>query len=151
MRTTHFAAAATALALMTASASAQNLVPATPAGSSALQDGLFRASDIADSRVYALSREGGITWEDDTVYTAIDPDWEDLGEIQDVVLDAGGQMVGVLAEVGGWLGIGERDVLLPAADLRALRLDDRIVYVTRMSENQLEALPELNKEYWGRN
>ncbi len=142
-------AAALFLALIASAGQAQNLVPATPAGSSALQDGLFRASDIADSHVYALSREGGITWQDDTVYNAVDPDWEDLGEIQDVVLDAGGQMVGVLAEVGGWLGIGERDVLLPASDLRALRLDNGVVYVTRMSEDQIEALPELDDAYWG--
>ena len=136
------------LALTAGGAIAQTLVPATPMGTSAVADGLVRASDIEDSDIYTLSRDGSMLWDDNTIYDAVDPNWEDIGEIEDVVLNSEGQMVGVIAEVGGWLGIGDKEVMLPLSDLKAIRDGGRVVYVTQMSEEQLEQFPSVDDDYW---
>ena len=45
---------------------------------------------------------------------------ETIGEINDVLMDAKGQVAGVIIGVGGFLGMGEKDVAIP---MNALRFD----------------------------
>jgi hypothetical protein len=63
---------------------------------------------------------------------------EAVGEIEAVLVTTQGRFAGIGVEVGGFLGIGERDVLLHMGQLR--RQGDRIV--TLLSRAQLEAQPE---------
>ena len=124
--------------------------PAMPMGTTAVEDGIFRAEDIEGREIYTLSRDGSIRWDNDTVYADIDPKWENIGEIDDVLLNTQGQMVGLTADVGGWLGIGAKEVMIPMSDLRAVVHDGSIVYVTQMSEEQLKNQPEVKDGYWAR-
>jgi sporulation protein YlmC with PRC-barrel domain len=59
----------------------------------------FRASDFIGERVYGANDES-------------------IGEINDVLMDAKGQVAGVIIGVGGFLGIGEKDVALPMSALQ---------------------------------
>ena len=124
--------------------------PAATMGTSAAQDGLFRANDIEDREIYTLSRDGTVRWDNDTVYSKIDTNWENIGEIEDVVLNAEGQMVGLVADVGGWLGIGAKEVLIPVNELRPVLQDGKLSYVTQMSEDQLKNFPAVEDSYWGK-
>ena len=66
-------------------------------------------------------------------------------------LEASGQMVGVVADVGGFLGIGDKHVLLPMENVRIVALsdgDDDYALVTRHSEESLKALPEVEKGWF---
>ena len=164
-----FATTTAFLVLTAGTALAQVAAPATPAtdapatavvttapattgmtmGTSAMQDGLFRAEDIEDRNIYTLSRDGTVRWNDDTVYSNIDTNWENIGEIEDVVLNQDGQMVGLVADVGGWLGIGAKEVLIPLNELRPVLQDGEISYVTQMSEEQLKSFPAVEDSYWG--
>ena len=64
------------------------------------------------------------------------PNGDEIGEVEEVVVDAAGK-VALTAEVGGFLGIGEREVVL---GLEQVRLEnDRLV--TSLTKQQLEALP----------
>lgn len=165
-----FATTTAVLALTAGTALAQVAAPATPAtdapatavvtttpaapaatmGTSAAQDGLFRADDIEDREIYTLSRDGTVRWDNDTVYSNIDTNWENIGEIEDVVLNAEGQMVGLVADVGGWLGIGAKEVLIPVNDLRPVLQEGKLSYVTQMSEEQLKNFPAVEDSYWGK-
>lgn len=49
-------------------------------------------------------------WYDKNVY---DPSENKLGEIKDMMLDRTGQVDAVIVSVGGFLGIGEKDVAVP--------------------------------------
>jgi sporulation protein YlmC with PRC-barrel domain len=110
-----------ASALIAAPALAQTTAPATPtppaassapaAGQSASgaamsgqfipmrQPEQFRASDFIGERVYGANDEN-------------------IGEINDVIMDAKGQIAGVIIGVGGFLGIGEKDIALPMSALQ---------------------------------
>ncbi|HEV7266999.1 MAG TPA: PRC-barrel domain-containing protein [Falsiroseomonas sp.] len=63
---------------------------------------------------------------------------EPIGEIEAVLVTPDRLLAGIGVEVGGFLGLGERDVLLRFGQLR--RAGDRIV--TLLSRAQLEAQPE---------
>ena len=48
-------------------------------------------------------------------------DWDDVGEVNDVVLDWDGSVKAVVLGVGGFLGMGEKDVAIEMASLRKVR------------------------------
>lgn len=62
---------------------------------------------------------------------------DEIGEVEDVLME-GGEIAGVAVEVGGFLGIGDKTVVVPLDQL-SLQGDD---LVTNLTEEELEALPE---------
>lgn len=68
---------------------------------------------------------------------------ESIGDINDLVIDTSGKVTGVVAGVGGFLGIGERRVMLGYDQLQFNRdANGRMVVVTQMTRDQLRSLPE---------
>lgn len=110
---------------------------------------LIRTRDITGGDVYTLNGPmDEDTWGN---YEAdgVGPDWNDIGEIEDVVLDRSGKMVGVVAEIGGFLDIGDKTVFLPVEDVRLTPVDDKhYVIVTRRTEEELEQLPSVDEGWW---
>jgi hypothetical protein len=62
---------------------------------------------------------------------------EKIGEVDEVLMNAAGQAVAVSVEVGGFLGIGGREVIV---SLDQLRLEGER-FVTSLTKEQIEALP----------
>jgi hypothetical protein len=71
------------------------------------------ASDIIGARVYVS--EASI---DADAYPGVQEGWDDIGEVNDVLLGRDGTVDAVLVDIGGFLGIGERQV---AVDMSALK------------------------------
>ena len=63
---------------------------------------------------------------------------DDIGEVEEVLTDASGEPAAVTVEVGGFLGIGEREVVLGLDQLELM--DDH--FVTTADKAALEAMPE---------
>lgn len=106
----------------------------------------IRASEFIGKQIYASESDAA------DKNTGIGTDWEDIGEINDVILTRDGQVAAVLVDVGGFLGIGERTV---AVDMNAIRLvsdsgtsDDMNDYfiVMRANRANLESAPEYDAE-----
>ena len=88
-----------------------------------------------------------------TTATAVDPrrfqvdtvpgDWEQIATISDVVLGVDGQARGVLVDVGGFLGLGERTVMLSMESVRiATHSGSNTVFaVINATREDLEAAP----------
>ena len=85
-------------------------------------DGLFRpgadsmelrTSTFIGMRVYASE-----TAVDGTELDGVQSDWNDIGEINDVILSRDGMVEAVLVDIGGFLGMGERQV---AVDMSAIK------------------------------
>jgi sporulation protein YlmC with PRC-barrel domain len=81
-----------------------------------------------------------------TVYGANE---ENVGDIGDVILTSDGQVDAVIIDVGGFLGIGEKQVAVGMDDLAFMQdaQGNRYLY-TNFTEEQLEAQPEYNEENW---
>jgi hypothetical protein len=65
-------------------------------------------------------------------------DGDDIGEIEEVLLDADGRPVALAVEVGGFLGVGDREVVLGLDEVE-LKDDD---LVTTVDKATLEGLPD---------
>lgn len=65
----------------------------------------LRASTFIGMRIYA--RE---TAADAAEYNGMQQDWNDIGEVNDVILSRDGTVDAVLVDIGGFLGMGERQV-----------------------------------------
>lgn len=112
-------------------------------------DDMIRTRDITGGNIYTTSPEGMTDWNADTAFDTVGEDWADIGEIEDVILDRNGQLVGIVGEVGGFLDIGDRHVFLPVSDLRLVPVDnEEYAYVTRYSEEELEALEDIDEGWW---
>jgi sporulation protein YlmC with PRC-barrel domain len=74
----------------------------------------------------------------------IDPEGNSVGEVADLMLDSNQAITHVLVGVGGFLGIGERHVALELSQLSVDAGEDGVL-VTRMTKEQLEALPAYEK------
>ncbi|WP_312797888.1 PRC-barrel domain-containing protein [Tianweitania sp.] len=81
-----------------------------------------------------------------TVYGAEDAN---VGDIGDVVLTQDGKVDAIIIDVGGFLGIGEKQVAVGFDNLKFLQDEDgdRYLYTT-FTKEQLEAQPEYDEGTW---
>ncbi len=102
-----------------------------------------RASDFIGMRIYAAE-----TATDATEYNGVQQDWADIGEVNDVILSRDGKVDSVLVDIGGFLGIGERQV---AVGMEAIRFvsdsatadaPDDFFLVMTAARADLEAAPD---------
>lgn len=105
----------------------------------------FMASDLIGMRIYNVEADY------DTMTPIADgaeTEWDDIGEINDIVLTADGNVSAVILGVGGFLGIGERDVAVNMGALTVVNEEgdtgDRFL-VVKTSKEQLEQLAEFER------
>mgnify|MGYP003652721353 FL=1 len=81
-----------------------------------------------------------------TVYSSTD---ENIGEVGDVLLTADNKVEGFILDVGGFLGMGEKQVAISPEklDIRA-DADGELTIFTPFTKEQLEAQKEYSKEDW---
>ncbi len=60
----------------------------------------------------------------DAGVTEVDQDWDDVGEISDLVIGEDGQVKAVLTDIGGFLGLGEKTVAVSMEDLVVIQDGD---------------------------
>ncbi|MDU9006788.1 PRC-barrel domain-containing protein [Sedimentitalea todarodis] len=112
-------------------------------------ENLIRTRDITGGDIYTLNgpmdEDTWGNWEAD----GVGPDWNDIGEIEDIILDRNGQIIGIVAEIGGFLDIGDKHVLIPVEDIRLTPVDDKTyVIVTRKTEEQLGEMESVDEGWW---
>ena len=115
---------------------AADAAASTPAA--AAKTGLLRASAFKGADIYTVDVTGKTKWDDGVAYTEINTDWDKIGEVEDLVLDPAGNIVGAIAEVGGFLGIGEKEVVLLPEEIAFVVTPDRIAVVSGLSKEALE-------------
>lgn len=102
----------------------------------------FTASDLIGSRIYAT--ESAVNTEDNLAKAG--DDWDDIGEINDLIVGRDGSVKAVVVGVGGFLGLGEKNVALRMSELRFVKKsgDDPNDYfvVVKSNKEQLEKAPE---------
>ncbi|MFD2173404.1 PRC-barrel domain-containing protein [Rhodobacter lacus] len=104
-----------------------------------------KASDLIGKRLYVAKTEVDTS----AAYTDADTNWDDIGEVSDVVIDLNGDIEAVLVDVGGFLGIGEKTVAVNLSSLKMIPdgddADDYFVVLTG-EKAMLEAAPAYTSE-----
>ncbi|MDR5900489.1 PRC-barrel domain-containing protein, partial [Halomonas vilamensis] len=73
----------------------------------------------------------------------IGPNAEDVGSVEEVLIDNNGQVVAISVEVGGFLGLLEREVVLPLDQVGVQA--DRQKLTTPLTRDEIEQLPVWNQ------
>ena len=109
-------------------------------------DDLIRTRDITGGNVYAVNVDN---WGVDANYSGVDENWDVVGEIEDIVLGRNGQMTGIIAEVGGFLDIGDKHVFIKIDNTRLIPVDDKsYAFVSPLTKEQLMAKENLDEGFW---
>lgn len=99
------------------------------------------ASEVIGARIYAS--EAAI---DADAYSGVQEGWEDIGEVNDIILGRDGSVDAVLVDIGGFLGMGERQIAVDMAALRVVQDDatdaDDWFLVLQSDRAGLEGAPE---------
>ncbi|MBN9008732.1 MAG: PRC-barrel domain-containing protein, partial [Rhizobiales bacterium] len=109
--------------------------PATPAPAAAVAstDLTFVPQQAADQQLVSA-------WISKSVYN---PQDETLGDVNDVVISSNGHVDAVVIGVGGFLGIGEKNVAVPVDKITATTdADGRVKLALNATKDQLKAAPE---------
>ncbi|KQR77665.1 hypothetical protein ASG25_04975 [Rhizobium sp. Leaf384] len=121
--------AGTALAQQTPAA------PAAPAASGATAPAAASGDDMLASNVIGK-----------TVYTGVDEEGEAIGEVKDVVINAAGATEALVIGVGGFLGIGEKDVAVNFDRASWSERDGSKILVVSMTKQDLEKAPAFQRK-----
>lgn len=71
---------------------------------------------------------------------------ETVGKIEDVYVDNNGAIKTVVVSVGGFLGVGSKNVAVKWSDLKFSREDKSIVITTSWAKDSLKAMPDYKNE-----
>ncbi|SLN43389.1 PRC-barrel domain protein [Roseivivax jejudonensis] len=110
------------------------------------QGQMIRASDITGAEIYTTNEAQDEGWDPDFTYDAVGGDWNQIGTISDVVFDTSGNLSGFVAEIGGFLDIGDKDILIQLDDVNLVESDD-YAFVTRLNEEDLESMDSFTQDY----
>jgi hypothetical protein len=73
--------------------------------------------------------------------------YQNIGEVNDLVLTGDGRIQQVVLGVGGFLGIGEKNVAIAWSDLRLMRgSDGKLFAIVTRTKEQLNAMPTFKVE-----
>lgn len=99
------------------------------------------ASDVIGARIYVTET----ALEADN-YAGVQDGWEDIGEVNDIILGRDGVIDAVLVDIGGFLGVGERQVAVDMSALKIIQDDatdvDDWFLVLQTDRATLDAAPE---------
>jgi sporulation protein YlmC with PRC-barrel domain len=114
-------------------------------GDVAVQESDFFASDLIGMRIYNSEIEIDANA---MVADGAELEWDDIGEINDVIISKDGNVTAVILGVGGFLGMGERDVSVSMDTIKVVKEEgesnDRFLVVTT-SKEILEQAPEFDR------
>ena len=148
--------ASTALALVVSGgAIAQEMAPADPAMAPAdpAMDTTAAPVETPEQQLVTaeetgINADGWLATEiiGETIYNSTSDDAEAIGDVNDFVLNQNGEIGAVVVGVGGFLGIGQKNVAINWNDLELAQDqngDNRLI--ANMTREQLEAAAEFNR------
>src|ERR1700726_5112828 len=70
-----------------------------------------------------------------------DPSDNKIGEVDDVLIDKEGRVTALIIGVGGFLGMGEKDVAIPFSSVRASEKNNKWYLVLNTTKDALKTAP----------
>jgi sporulation protein YlmC with PRC-barrel domain len=70
-----------------------------------------------------------------------DPSDSKIGDVEDVLIDTDGHVSAMIIAVGGFLGVGEKDVAVPYSSIRASEKNNKWYLVLNTTKDALKTAP----------
>ncbi|UXU73980.1 MULTISPECIES: PRC-barrel domain-containing protein [unclassified Paracoccus (in: a-proteobacteria)] len=103
------------------------------------------SSWLTGRHIWTTNQPSSTAWVDPAV-TERPADWQDIAKVNDIVLDDSGQLVGYVADIGGFLGIGAKKVLLGADAIHLITVGNDTFFATNYTKEELQALPDFDEK-----
>lgn len=129
--------ASTAIATLVATGAYAQMAPTTPAQPGAAAPA--EAPMVKQAEGHLASKIIG-----ETVYNGTGDDAQNIGSVNDIVIGPDGQIEAIVVGVGGFLGIGQKNVALEFDLAQIVERDNDEWIVVETSQEALEALPEFD-------
>lgn len=105
---------------------------------------VFTAAAIAFSGVASaavMTAAPSDSWTVTNYYkqTVYDPNQAKIGEVEDVLVDKTGSVTGLVVSVGGFLGMGSKDVIVPFSDVSMQKKNEKNWLSINESKDTLKA------------
>lgn len=98
---------------------------------------------IMNRRIWTTNQPSSTEWASTTL-TERPAEWTDIAKVDDIVVDAEGNVTGYVADIGGFLGLGAKQVLLNKDALHFVQIGDDAFFATNFTREELEALPDFD-------
>jgi ribosomal 30S subunit maturation factor RimM len=107
-----------------------------------------------DKSKMAEAADGMIRLQDEDTFLASDltgatiynPQDEAIGDVNDVIVSREGKVDGLVVGVGGFLGIGEKDVAIEMSKIKLMETETGIKLVMDANKDELAAAPEFTQK-----
>ena len=100
----------------------------------------------APDGVIRLQDENTFLTSDLTGATVYSPQDEAIGDVNDVIVSRDGKVDGLVVGVGGFLGIGEKEVAIEISKIKMMEMDTGIKLVMDANKDELAAAPEFKSK-----
>ena len=134
-------AATAVVTVMAAGASAQQAPSTSPGNNNTQPAAPAQPARPVQAEGYLASKFIG-----ENVYNGTDSNAQRIGDVNDLVVDKGGMVKSVVIGVGGFLGIGEKDVAIDFPQVSWVEANGDRWLVTKASKEQLEAMPTFDRK-----
>jgi sporulation protein YlmC with PRC-barrel domain len=87
-------------------------------------------------------------WLASNIYKAnvYDPSENKIGDVSDLIIDSDGNVTAAVISVGGFLGVGQKDVEIPFKDLKITMRDGKDWLTLNRTKDELKSAPAYDKK-----
>lgn len=100
---------------------------------------------IMSRHIWTTNQPSSTAWDSATI-TERPAEWQDIAKVDDLVLDDNGELVGYVADIGGFLGIGAKKVLLGKEAIHFVKTGNDAFFATNFTKEELKALPDFDNK-----
>jgi len=101
---------------------------------------------VTSRRIWTTNEPSSTEWSQPESLEARPAEWQDIAKVNDIVLDDSGQVVGYIADIGGFLGIGAKKVLLGVDAIHMISVGNDTFFATNYTKEELQALPDFDEK-----
>ena len=112
--------------------------------SSSIESSTYKSYSENKDSLAGASIAGGFTADQLIGADVLNASGDSVGEIEDLVVDTNNQVSKAIVGVGGFLGMGTKNVAVDLAELK--QGTDQKGFVTNMTKEELKTLPEFKKQ-----
>ena len=75
-----------------------------------------------------------------------DPSENKIGDVTDLIIDSNAKVTAAIVSVGGFIGVGQKDVMIPFDDLKISTRDGKHWLTLNRTKDELKMLPAFDKK-----
>ncbi len=94
--------------------------------------------------IWTTEQPAGSNWDAYADLKERPAEWKSIAKVEDMVISPEGKVTGYVADIGGFLGIGSKRVLLAPDVLRQMTLNNDTFFATHYTEEELKTLPDFD-------